>query len=119
MYNCNDANRAVNIKNLLECSPVYAESIVTNEFYFLDTSIEVEERGFTGDATNRIAKRRAGYNKDFAFRQALQGTSSTVNTEISLNRYSFFEMLEDELLPNTRVGLNLEIESDGDLASWG
>lgn len=87
VYNCKVANRAVNIKNLLECSPVCAESIVTNEFYFLDTSIEAEERGFTGDATKHIAKRRAGYNKDFAFRQALLGTSSTVNTEISSNRY--------------------------------
>ena len=67
VYNCNDANRAVNSKNLLEYSRVYAESIATNEVYFLDTSIEAEERGFTGDATNHIAKRRAGYNKDFAF----------------------------------------------------
>jgi len=32
-----------------------------------------------------------------------------------LNRYSFFESLEDELLPNTRVEFNLEIESDGNL----
>ena len=113
-YDYNDANHAVNIKNLLEYSPVYAESIVTNEFYFLDTSIEAEERGFTGDAANHIAKRRAGYNKGFALRKALQGTSSTVNTEISLKRYSFFEMVEDELLPYTRE-LNLETESDGDL----
>ena len=113
-YDCNDAN-AVNIKNLLKYSPVYAESIFTNEFYFLDTSIEAEERGFTGDATNHIAKRRAGYKKGFALRKALQGTSSTVNTEISLKRYYFFEMLEDELLSCTRVELNLEIESDGDL----
>ena len=37
---------------------------------------------------------------------------STLNTEIPLNRYSFFEMLEDELLPNTRVEMNFEIESD-------
>ena len=109
-----DAN-AVNIKHLLEYSPVYAESIVTNEFYFLDTSIEAEEREFTADATNHIAKRRAGYNKGFALRKALLGTSSTVNTEISLKRYSFFKKLEDELLPYTRVELNLEIESDGDL----
>ena len=43
------------------------------------------------------------------------GTSSTVNTEIPLNRYSFFEILEDELLPNTRVEMNFEIESDGNL----
>ena len=85
-YDCNDAN-AVNIKNLLEYSLVYAESIVTNEFYFLDTSIEAEERGFTGDATNHIAKRRAECNKGFALRKAPQGASSTVNTEISLKRY--------------------------------
>ena len=115
VYDCNDANRAVNIKNLLDYSPEDAESIVTNEFYFLDTSIEAEEREFTADATNHIAKRRTGYNKDFALRQALLGTSSTVNTEISLNRYSFLEMLEDELLPNARVELNLQIESDGNL----
>ena len=115
VYDCNDANRAVNIKNLLDYSPEYAESIVTNEFYFLDTSIEAEEREFTADATNHIAKRRTGYNKDFALRQALLGTSSTVNTEISLSRYSFLEMLEDELLPNARVEVNLQIESDGNL----
>ena len=57
----------------------------------------------------------ANYNKGFAFRKALLGTSSTVNTEIPLNRYSFFEMLENELLPNTRVEINFEIESDGNL----
>lgn len=58
---------------------------------------------------------QAAYNKGFGVRKALLGTSSTVNTEIPLNRYSFFESLEDELLPNTRVEFNLEIESDGNL----
>ena len=38
-----------------------------------------------------------------------------MNTEIPLNRYPFFEMLEDELLPNTRVAMKFEIESDGNL----
>ena len=37
VYDCNDANHAVNIKNLLEYSPVYADSTATNEFYHLDT----------------------------------------------------------------------------------
>ena len=41
---CNDANHPVNIKNLLEYSPVYAESIATNDVYFRDTSIEAEDR---------------------------------------------------------------------------
>ena len=99
VYDCNDANKAVNIKNLLDYSPSYAEKTASNEFFYLDTSRSAEEREFEVSGTNQLAKRRA----------ALLGTSSTVNTEIPLNRYSFFEMLEDELLPNTRVEMNFEI----------
>ena len=84
-------------------------------FFYLDTSRNAEEREFEVSGTNQLAKRRAAYNKGFALRKALLGTSSTVNTEIPLNRYSFFEMLENELLPNTRVEMNFENESDGNL----
>ena len=115
VYDCNDANHAVNIKNLLEYSPSYAEKTVNNEFFFLDTSRNAEKREFEVRGTNQLAKRRAAYNKGFALRKALLGTSSTVNTEIPLNGYSFFEMLEDELLPNTRVKINFEIESEVNL----
>ena len=115
MYDCTDANHAVNIKCLLEYSPAYAEKTATNQFFYLDTSTSAEEREFEVSGTNQSAKRRAAYNKGFALRKALLGTSSTVNTEIPLNRYSFFEMLEDKLLPNTRVEMNFEVESDGNL----
>lgn len=115
VYDCNDANHAVNIKNLLEYSPSYADKTASNEFFYVDTSRNAEEREFEVSGTNQLAKRRVAYNKGFALRKALLGTSSTVNTEIPLNRYSFFEMLEDELLPNTRVEMNFEIESDGNL----
>ena len=104
VYDCNDSNHVVNIKNLLEYSPSYAESTATNEFYYLDTNRNTEER-----------PAQAAFNKGFGLRKAMLGTSSTVNAEISLNRYSFLESLEDELLPNTRVEINLEIESDGNL----
>ena len=87
----------------------------SNEFFFLDTSRNAEEREFEVSGKNQLAKRRAAYNKGFALQKALLGTSSTVNTEITLNLYSLFEMLEDELLPNTRVEMNFEIESDGNL----
>ena len=87
----------------------------SNEFFYLDTSRTSEEREFEVSGTNQLAKRRATYNKGFGLRKVLLGTSSTVNTEIPLNRYSFFEMLEDELLPNTRAEMNFEIESDGNL----
>ena len=58
---------------------------------------------------------QANYNKGFAARKALLGLSATVSTEIPLNRYGFFGALHDELLPNTRLELNLELESDGNL----
>ena len=115
VYDCNYANHAVNINNLLEYSPSYAEKTASNEFFFLDTSRNAETREFEVSGANQLAKRRPTYNKGFALRKALLGTLSTVNTEIPLNRYSFFEMLEDELLPNTRVEINFEIESDSNL----
>ena len=115
VYDCNDANHAVNIKNLLEYSPSYAEKTASNEFFYLDTSRYADEQEFQADATNHISTRKANYNRGFALRKAHLGASTTVNTEIPLNRYSFFEMLENELLPNTRVEMNFEIESDGNL----
>ena len=38
IYQCNSANHVVNIKNLLKYNPSYAETIGTNEFYYLDTN---------------------------------------------------------------------------------
>ena len=38
IYQCNSANHVVNIKNLLDYKPSYAETIGTNEFYYLDTT---------------------------------------------------------------------------------
>ena len=43
------------------------------------------------------------------------GVSALVNCEIPLNRYSFFEALEDKLLPNTKIEINFEMESDANL----
>ena len=104
LYDFDQANHCVNIKNMLEYSPAYAESLGTNEFFYVDTSRHAEER-----------PAQATYNKGFAARKASLGVSSTVVTEITLNRYSFFERLEDELLPNTRVELNFETEKDGNV----
>jgi len=104
VYDCNDANHCVNIKSLLEYSPGYAQSTATNEFFHRDTSRAAEER--VAEAT---------YNKGFAERKLLLGTSSTVTRELPLNRYSFFEALERNLLPSGRLELNIEFESDANL----
>ena len=67
MYDCTDANHAVNIKSLLEYSPAYAEKTATNQFFYLDTSTSAEERELEVSGTNQSAKRRAAYNKVLPF----------------------------------------------------
>ena len=121
VYSCNYTNHVVNIKNLLEYNPSYVESVATNEFYYLDTTRNADRTEFTINNTNvtggaNVVKgRRAEYNKGFAVRKAILGDSATVRCEIPLNRYSFFESLDDKLLPNTKIELNIELESDGNL----
>ena len=121
VYSCNYANHVVNIKNLLEYNPSYVKSVATNEFYYLDKTRNAERKEFTINNTqvtggaNVVKGRVANYNKGFALRKALLGDSATVRCEIPLNRYSFFEALEDKLLPNTKIELNIEIESDNNL----
>ena len=130
LYQCNYANHSVNIKNLLEYNKSYADSVATNEFYFLDTSTSANKNRFTrrrvthrqdqanpgaDEAGFMLDNTPATYNEGFAKRKALLGTSSTVHCEIPLNRYSFFEALEDKLLPNTKIEINFEIEKDDNL----
>ena len=57
----------------------------------------------------------ANYNKGFAARKLLLGASSEVNCEIPLNRYSFFEELQDKLLPNVKIEMQIEMENDKNL----
>ena len=129
VYSCNYANHVVNIKNLLEYNPSYVKSVATNEFYYPDTTRHAERSKFTkrqvthrrnaannaDDAGLMLDDVVANYNKGFALRKDLLGDSATVRCEIPLNRYSFFETLEDKLLPNTKIELNIEIESDNNL----
>ena len=57
----------------------------------------------------------SNYNKGFDARKLLLGTSVEVNCEIPLNRYSFFEELQDKLLPNMKIDLNIEFDDDKNL----
>ena len=108
VYDCNDANHCVNIKSLLEYSPIYAQTTATNEFFHLDTSRSAEER-----------PAQALYNKGFAERKLLLGASNIITRELPLNRYSFFEVLDRNMLPSGRMELNIEFESDANLIWQG
>ena len=126
VYDCDYANHCVNIKNLLEYNPSYAKSVGTNEYYFPDTSRHANGSKYvtrfvqhTGDGNNQrvhmVESDNADYNKGFAARKALLGASDKVNCEIPLNRYSFFEELQDRLLPNVRIEMQIEMDDDKNL----
>ena len=129
VYDCDYANHCVNIKNLLEYNPSYAKSVGTNEYYFPDTSRHPDSSKYTkrrvthrqnaagnaDDAGLMIDDVNANYNKGFAARKVLLGASAEVNCEIPFNRYSFFEELQDKLLPNVRIELQIEMENDKNL----
>ena len=104
IYDTDNCNQAVNIKNLLDYTRQFSKDMGTNQLFFLDTNRSAEER-----------PAQAAFNKGFAQRKALLGTSSNVNVEIPLNCYSFFEGLNNELLPNMKVGIILDLESDANL----
>ena len=104
VYECSEANQATNIKNLLEYSQGYSKSQGTNEFFYIDTKRNAEERAAQAD-----------YNSGFAARKLLFNAGATVNAEIPLNRYGFFESLHGELLPNSRIELKINLENDANL----
>ena len=129
VYDCDYANHCVNIKKLLEYNPSHAKSVGTNEFYLPDTSRHAESKKYTRrQVTHRRNAANNGdeaglmlddidpnYNKGFAARKVLLGASAEINCEIPLNRYSFFEELQDKLLPNVRIELQIEMENDKNL----
>ena len=114
---------------MLEYNPSYAKSVGTNEFYFPDTSrsadgIKHTKRRVTGrrnvqntgdDAGLMLDDVNVNYNKGFAARKVLLGASAEIKCEIPLNRYSFFEELQDKLLPNMKIDLKIEIDDDKNL----
>ena len=125
VYDCDYANHCVNIKNLLEYNPSYAKSVGTNEYYFPDTSTSPDSSKYlrknvqhTDDGAGGWAQStlpdtdNPNYNKGFAARKSLLGASAKVNCEIPLNRYSFFEELQDRLLPNVRIEIQIEMDND-------
>ena len=68
VYDCNDANHAVNIKNLLEYSPSYAKQTASNELR--NAANNADDAGLMLDDVV------ANYNKGFALRKAPLGVSA-------------------------------------------
>ena len=66
-----------------------------------------------GNTSHQIAN--ANQNKGFEARRLLTTGNNDVNVIIPLNRYSFFEELEDKMLVPMQVQFNLQLQNDNEL----
>ena len=114
---------------MLSYKPSYAETIASNEFYYLDTTINPNNLKYLSkrvqhvrniadnawDPRVMLENEDSTFNAGFKERKDILGNSSIVNCEIPLNLYSFFEAFKDKMLPDSRFELNVEFESDNHL----
>ena len=109
LYNIDDAHKAVFVKNLLDFSDDYARFTAKSQFWYLDSDATT----VTGDAaTNTGIKAREFLTKRT---NAAGNPAAVVETIIPLNRYSFFENLEDKLLPPMQLEFNITFQSDAEV----
>ena len=106
LYDTDNIHKTVNVKNLLEYSNDFSKTVSTTSFWFLDTE----------DST---ANTNLGFEARRVLTQARQndgnGGAKSVHDKIQLNRYSFFEALEDEMLPPMQLTIELELNNDAEL----
>ena len=106
VYDSDNIHRIANVKNLLEYSDDFSRSVAKNSFWYLDTD----------DST---ANTNLGFEARRLLTQAKQnnggGGAKSINEIIPLNRYSFFEELEDKMLPPMQLTFELDLNDDDEL----
>ena len=98
VYDTDNLHNITFVKNLLEYSDDYSRSVAKNSLWNLDTN-----------ATT------ANTNIGFEARRLLTNIGRDVNVLIPLNRWSFFEELNDKMLVPMQLQFNIEINSDDEL----
>ena len=83
LYEADNINKVVFIKNLLDFSDDFSRSVAKNYFWYLD------------NADDTVVAEAAVKNLGMRARAILSDQGKTVHSIIPLNRYSFFESLSD------------------------
>ena len=106
VYENDNLHRITNAKNLLEYSDDFSRSVAKNSFWYLDS-----------DSTT--ADTNLGFEQRRILTQAVQndgnGGPKSINENIPLNRYSFFEKLENKMLPPMQLQIELTLNEDSEL----
>ena len=106
VYETDNLHNVTFIKNLLEYSDDFSRSVAKNSFWYLDTN-----------ATT--ANTNAGFEARRVQTQAVQnnggGGAKNINVLIPLNRFSFFEELEDKMLVPMQLQFEIKLQQDNEL----
>lgn len=100
VYDTDNLHKVTFVKNLLEYSDDYSRSVAKNSLWYLDTSYQIAS---------------ANQNTGFEARRLLTTGNNDVNTIIPLNRYSFFEELQDRMLVPMQLQINIQLTTDDEL----
>ena len=130
VYNNNiSANEGANLMTLLNYTKSYADSVGSDQFFYVDTSAAAENARYTirgvehgrNDANNAYEARnfidgvKPDYNEGFAKRKALTDEGHTQNISIPLNLYSYFASFKRNIHPNLKINIELRLEQDVNL----
>ena len=97
VYDTDNLHNVTFVKNLLEYSDDYSRSVGKNSLWYLDT-----------DGTT------AATNLGYESRRVLN-VAGNINVIIPLNRWSFFEELNDKMLVPMQLQFNIELNSDDEM----
>ena len=109
VYDMDNLHKVTTVKNILEYSDDYSRSVAKNSFWYLDTDHRI-----TNANQNTGFEARRFLTKSSADDESAQG-GQNVNVIIRINRYSFFEELEDKMLVPMQLQFNIEIGNDDEL----
>ncbi|PFX14257.1 Pulmonary surfactant-associated protein D [Stylophora pistillata] len=114
------ANHAANVKNLTEFTEEHSRKVGPRQFHYPDTTTGAVIQKYTtlaldGNAQNFAPTDKSYYNEGFTKRKTLLATGAENNIHLPLNRFGFFESLEEQLAPNAKVTIDVWLEDDADV----
>ena len=107
VYDTDNLHNVTFVKNLLEYSDDYSRSVGKNSLWYLDTDNTTANTNLGFEARRLLTKASAD--------DQVAAGGKDVNVLIPLNRWSFFEELNDEMLVPMQLQFNIEINSDDEL----
>ena len=106
VYDTDNLHNVTFVKNLLEYSDDYSRSVAKNSLWYLDTDETTANTNIGYEARRLLTKAAAD--------DALN-VGRDVNVLIPLNRWSFFEELNDKMLVPMQLQFNIELNSDDEM----